>query len=106
MTSAISTHDATVTTPKTWNTGDPLTASDMNTYIRDNNNALITPTNAVARIDEASNYTTSSTSFADIDSTYLSTGNRTWNGRNVQVSFVASISNSSATANTMFDIAG
>lgn len=28
------------TTPKTWNVGDPMTASDLNTYVRDNTNAL------------------------------------------------------------------
>lgn len=29
------------TTPKTWNVGDILTAADMNTYVRDNTNALV-----------------------------------------------------------------
>ena len=28
------------TPPKTWSTGDPLSAADLNTYIRDNENAL------------------------------------------------------------------
>ena len=30
-------------TPKTWGVGDILTASDMNTYVRDNTDYLNTP---------------------------------------------------------------
>lgn len=41
------------TTPKTWASGDILTAADMNTYVRDNIGALYgTPTNYTPQVDQ------------------------------------------------------
>jgi hypothetical protein len=60
------------TDPKTWQTGEALTASDMNTHIKDNLNALKAPPTEHYECDEASDYTTTSTSFVDVDATSLS----------------------------------
>lgn len=65
------TRDTNYTTPKTWNTGDPLTAADMNTYVRDNVADLKKPAGGYYMLNEGSDYTTSSSSFVDVDSTDL-----------------------------------
>jgi len=59
------------TTPKTWVTGEALTATDMNTYIGDNLAALKNPPTDLYDVDESADYTTTSTSFVDIDATDL-----------------------------------
>ena len=41
------------TTPKTWNTGDPLIATDMNTHIRDNFEFIKSPPTAAYKANEA-----------------------------------------------------
>ena len=56
------------TTPKTWS-NEPLVASDLNTHLRDNMEALKDPPSAQNIADEASQYTTTSASFVDIDAT-------------------------------------
>jgi hypothetical protein len=58
------------TTPKTWSS-EPLTSTDMNTYIRDNQNHLYNRLEAYAsaNVDEVSDYTTTSTTFEDVDAT-------------------------------------
>lgn len=58
--------NSTWTAPRTWTAGELVTASMMN-GLRDQINAVKTPAWASAYIDEASNYTTSSTSFTDVD---------------------------------------
>ena len=62
------------TTPLTWEDGRLVTASDMNTYISDNLTHLYDrlATNDEYTANEASDYTTTSTSFVDIDATNLS----------------------------------
>jgi hypothetical protein len=74
------------TTPKTWSVGELVTASDMNTHLRDNLNALKTPPSAHYVLDQASEYTTTSTSFVDVDATNLSS-TITTNGGDVMVIF-------------------
>jgi len=59
------------TEPKTW-TNEPLVAGDMNTHLRDNLEALKDPPSANYEADEASNYSTTSTSFVDVHATNLS----------------------------------
>lgn len=61
----------TWTTPKTWVTNEPLTASDLNTHLRDNLNALKAPPTDVHTLNEASEFSTTSTSFVDVDATNL-----------------------------------
>jgi hypothetical protein len=48
-----------------------VTAGDMNQQIRDNLNALKNPPSAHFEANQASDYTTSQTSFVDVDSTNL-----------------------------------
>jgi hypothetical protein len=55
----------TWTTPKTWATGEPLTASDLNTHVRDNLDALKTP--PTDSFNGALNKNTTSTTFISID---------------------------------------
>lgn len=57
------------TTPKTWVTGEALTAADMNTYIKDNQLALFDRPNDSYVANEGADYTTANTSFEDIDGT-------------------------------------
>ncbi|MEM9953355.1 MAG: hypothetical protein AAF846_17240 [Chloroflexota bacterium] len=70
------------TQPKTWS-NEPLIAGDMNTHIRDNLNALKDPPSDV-NIFDSSAFATSSTSFVDVDATYLSS-TITTNGGDVLV---------------------
>jgi hypothetical protein len=57
------------TDPAEWNVGDVLTKDRLNQDIRDNLIALKTPPSANFEADEASNYTTTSTVFVDVDAT-------------------------------------
>lgn len=59
------------TTPKTW-TAEVLSSSDLNTHLRDNLSALKDPPSDNYEADEVSDYTTTSTSFVDVDATNLS----------------------------------
>lgn len=59
------------TNPKTWAVKEELTSSDLNTYVRDNLAALKDPPSDSYVLNEASDYTTTSTSFVDVDATNL-----------------------------------
>lgn len=74
------------TTPKTWTTGEPLTAGDLNTHLRDNLEALRQPPTAHYEPDETSDYSTTSGTFVDVDSTNLAL-TITTNGGDVLVGF-------------------
>lgn len=63
--------------PKTWNTGDLLTAQDMNAQLRDNLQYLKGLPYAQKTIQNDRNYTTRSSSFVDIDDSSLSITLRT-----------------------------
>lgn len=60
------------TTPRTWSTGELVTATMMNAHVRDNFEAVKDPPTAIYNVNEGADYTTTSTSFAAIDSTDLS----------------------------------
>lgn len=60
------------TIPKTWTVGEPLTAGDMNTHLRDNLLALKQRPSAAIILDETSNYATTSAYFVDVDPAKLS----------------------------------
>jgi hypothetical protein len=65
---------ATWTTPRTWTAGELVTASIMNTHVRDNLDWLKTP---IAAIDLASSVSTTSASLTDVTGssvTFTSTG--------------------------------
>ena len=95
------------TTPKTWVTGEPLTASDMNTHIRDNLDYLKDQVNDAPRdsyeVNESSDYTTTSTSFVDVDATNLSL-TITTTGRDVLVGFFGSVHQGSGSQYVYFDV--
>lgn len=78
------------TTPKTW-AAEPLTSSDLNTYVRDNQNHLKNrlDNNAEHTANEGSDYTTTSTSFVDVDATNFS-HTITTNGGAVLIGFAGS----------------
>jgi hypothetical protein len=78
------------TTPKTWNVDELLTAANLNTHLRDNLNALKAPPTAHYECDEASDYTTTSTSFVDVDGTNLALAITTGGG-DVLVHFHAAV---------------
>lgn len=59
------------TEPKTW-TAEVLTSSDLNTHLRDNLSALKNPPSDFYTFNEGSDYTTTSTSFTNVDGTDLS----------------------------------
>lgn len=78
------------TSPKTWSVGEVLTASDMNTYVRDNLNALKAPPSDNYEANEGANYTTSSATFADVDGTNLSLSITTTGG-DIMIGFVGTL---------------
>ena len=61
------------TTPKTWSS-EPLTSTDLNTYVRDNQNYLKGRVDADAAQYErtSGDYTTSSSTLVDVDATNMS----------------------------------
>ena len=54
------------TDPKTW-ASEPLISTDLNTHIRDNQNSLHSRVTNTALFTATAEYTTTSTSFADVD---------------------------------------
>ncbi len=58
------------TSPKTW-TSEPLTSADLNTHLRDNLEALKDPPTAHYEAAELADYTTTSTTFVDVDESNL-----------------------------------
>jgi hypothetical protein len=89
--------------PKTWVTGELVTAAMLNTHVRDNLNALKSPPSDDYVCNEGSDYTTTSTSFVNVDSTNLALTINT-NGGDVMVCFSGVIQNVTASAIVFFDI--
>lgn len=81
------------TTAKTWATGDELDATTLNTYVRDNQNHLKDRMDNLECVQQlGGNYTTTATSFTDVDATNLSL-TITTNGGTVAVGFVGTLEN-------------
>jgi hypothetical protein len=57
------------TAPRTWVTLEFVDVTLFNTHIRDNLIALKDPNSAVSTLNESSDYTTTSTTFVDVDAT-------------------------------------
>lgn len=91
----------TWTTPKTWSTGEALSASDMNTHIRDNLSALKAPPTDSYVCNEVADYTSSQTSFVDVDASNLAL-TITTTGGDVMIGFHAYTYNPSGV--TYFDV--
>jgi hypothetical protein len=96
-------NDTTWVTSRTWSAGELVTASIMNAHVRDQLNALKTPAGGYAFVNEGTDYSTSSTSFADIDATDLALTFVTGGG-DVLLGFTAAIASSGASAKNYFDI--
>jgi hypothetical protein len=91
------------TTPKTWTVRELVTASMMNTHVRDNLNFLLSGrAKQTIKRDNGATYTTTSTSFVDIDGTNLKVDLTTAGGA-VLVGFAGTIT-ASAVAVASFDI--
>jgi hypothetical protein len=63
---------ATWHTPASWSVGQLVTATNLNEQLRDNLEFLKTPPTALYNVNQGSDYTTTSTSFVDVDATNLS----------------------------------
>lgn len=83
--------------PKTWSVDELVTASNLNTHLKGNLNALKNPPTDEYVCDESNYYTTTSTSFVNVDGTNLSL-TITTTGGDVMVGFNASFYNNASTA--------
>src|SRR5690349_6213759 len=89
------------TAPKTWTVGEPLTAPDLNAHIRDNMLALKAPPTDLVRLDEPTDYTTTSTVFVPVDTSVLTLSFITFGG-DVMIVFFGNVANT--TQGTFIDI--
>jgi hypothetical protein len=89
------------TAPKTWTVGEPLTATDLNAHIRDNMLALKAPPTDLVRLDEPTDYTTTSTVFVPVDTSVLTLSFITFGG-DVMIVFFGNVANT--TQGTFIDI--
>lgn len=90
---------ATWTTPATWANSVLVDATQLNTHIRDNMDYLFTRPRSVNTVNAAADYTTSSTSFVDVDGTGALTDftlSVTTTGGRLLVGFVGTINVSSS----------
>lgn len=103
----------TWTLPKTWLTGEALTASDMNTHIRDNLDyvkdradyleARVDATPDEYTLNESADYTTTSSTYVDVDATDLAiTITTTKPNANVLVHFDGVVEMSPGSAHHIF----
>lgn len=91
------------TAPVTWVNGQQIDPSDFNQELRDNMMELKDPPSDNHEVDEASDYTTTSTSWAGVDPTDL-TMTITTTGGDVIVGFMASVDNNTAGERVHFDV--
>lgn len=99
MASVVTTRNTSFITPRTYSTGELITASMLNIHIRDNINAIKSPAYFVCEVDQGADYTiAATTTFAAVDGTNL-TATVTTGGGNWLVGFsgVAFYSAGSAT---------
>jgi hypothetical protein len=95
---------ATWATPvKTWADNNLVAASDLNAEIRDRMDFLKSPPTAQYTLNQASDYTTTSTSFVDVDGTNLVLTITTAGG-DVLIGFSGLVGNNGNTQNVLFDV--
>src|SRR5260221_2313750 len=87
------------TSPPSWVAGNVIGATDLNTYIRDNTNYLLARPKTVIKRDNNANYTTTSTTFVDIDGTNLA-ASITISGSVLLMGFVGMVNIGGTLANT------
>lgn len=84
---------AVYSTPATWEVGELATAAKLNEQLRDNITYLFTRPRDEQLVNEATNYTTTSTTFVDVDATDLSK-TITTTGGDILAVFVAPVQHS------------
>ncbi len=93
------------TTPATWNPGQIVSATDLNTHLRDNMNYVGTGRpKMVQKVDNNADYTTTSPTFVDAHATNLA-ATITTNGGAVQVSVTGMYANPPTAGAGYFDVA-
>src|SRR3712207_4948156 len=96
---------ATWHTPKSWSTGELVTATNLNEQLRDNLEFLKAPPNNAYLLNEAANYTTTSTSFVEVDGAGSElTLSLTTAGGDVLIVFNGVVANSAAGSTVYFDV--
>jgi hypothetical protein len=91
------------TTPKTWAAGELVTAAMLNTHLRDNLEYLKTPPADAYILNESGDYSTTSTSFVNVDGTKLALTIATAGG-DVLVGFSGIASNTSGGGRVYLDV--
>ena len=91
------------TTPPTFTPGQVVTATDLNSYLRDNPSYLLGRPSSVIRRNNGSDYTTTSTSFVDIDATNLAITFAV-SGTAVLITFAGALRIAAATNQADFDV--
>ena len=91
------------TQPRDWSVDELVTPALLNAQLRDNLEFLKNPPTDLYDVDESSDYTTTSTSFVDVDGTNLALTIET-EGGDVMVGFVGSVSHSNGTARIYFEL--
>jgi hypothetical protein len=92
------------TTPKTWVADATLPASDLNTHVRDNLDALKSPPSDHHELNEVADITTSSTTFVDVDGTNYEFSITTYGG-DLLVGFHGTVNESGGNQQVHFNIA-
>lgn len=87
----------------TWTAGEQLTAAKFNTHLRDKFTALKVPAGGYNKINEGTDYTTTSTSFTDIDATDMAL-TVTTGGGDFEFHFSGCVVNGTVSARTYFDV--
>lgn len=103
MPSVVTTVNTSWSTPKTWVASESLTSTNFNAELKDRLNAVKSPAHFKCYIDEAADYTTTSTTFVDIDATDLSATITTGGGK-VALFFTGVVYQSATTARVYLDI--
>lgn len=90
-------------TPKTWSTGELVTSSLLNTHLRDQLIFLKDPPTGQYTLNQGSDYTTTSSTYVDVDGTNLALTLVTAGG-DVLVGFYGTFQHSTANAAVALDI--
>src|SRR5260221_5905875 len=91
------------TTPPTFTPGQVVTATDLNSYLRDNPSYLLGRPNSAIRRNNGSDYTTSPSSFVDIDGTNLAI-TFVLSGTAVLITFAGALRTAAARQQADFDV--
>jgi hypothetical protein len=82
--------------PRTWVDDELITDTILNEHVRDNLNALKDPPTALYDVNEGADYTTTSSSFADVDATNLALTITTGGAHDIMIGFTGSVDHSAA----------